>query len=98
MNVLKVIIFVYLDSIDLVLSQKHKKQTIFHHPDGTLCYVIENISELRLTGSLSPAALTVKFLTKRFISEYDPNLGEFPSFYCCHQGCSQILRGSKVKV
>lgn len=54
MNVLKVIIFVYLDSIDLVLSQKHKKQTIFHRPDGTLCYVIENISELRLTGSLSP--------------------------------------------
>lgn len=23
-----------------------------------------------------PAALTVKFLTKRFISEYDPNLGK----------------------
>lgn len=95
MNVLKIVIFVYLYNIDL--SQKHKKQNIFHRPDGTLCYVIENISELRLTGSLSPAALTVKFLTKRFISEYDPNLGEFPSFYCCHQGCNQTLRGSKVK-
>lgn len=30
-----------------------------------------------------PAALTVKFLTKRFISEYDPNLGKmlFPRFF-----------------
>lgn len=28
---------------------------------------------------LPPAALTVKFLTKRFISEYDPNLGKMPS-------------------
>lgn len=33
---------------------------------------------------LSPlTALTVKFLTKRFISEYDPNLGKmlFPHFF-----------------
>lgn len=28
---------------------------------------------------ISPTALIVKFLTKRFISEYDPNLGEFLS-------------------
>ncbi|XP_026122651.1 ras-like protein family member 12 isoform X2 [Carassius auratus] len=28
---------------------------------------------------LSPAALTVKFLTKRFISEYDPNLDTYSS-------------------
>lgn len=30
-----------------------------------------------------PAALTVKFLTKRFISEYDPNLGKtlFPRVF-----------------
>lgn len=27
-----------------------------------------------------PAALTVKFLTKRFISEYDPNLGKARSY------------------
>lgn len=27
-----------------------------------------------------PAALTVKFLTKRFISEYDPNLGKACSY------------------
>lgn len=70
-----------------------KKPNISHYPVGMLCYVTENLSELRLTGSLSaPAALTVKFLTRRFISEYDPNLGEFPSFYCIHRGCNQTLK------
>lgn len=32
---------------------------------------------------LPPAALTVKFLTKRFISEYDPNLGKKDAFSAC---------------
>lgn len=37
-----------------------------------------------------PAALTVKFLTKRFISEYDPNLGKarsYPTEHPAHLPC-----------
>ncbi|KAL4613260.1 ras-like protein family member 12 [Arapaima gigas] len=38
-----------------------------------------NIAVLGVTGS-GKSALTVKFLTKRFISEYDPSLGEVQCF------------------
>ncbi|NXN06667.1 RASLC protein, partial [Indicator maculatus] len=39
-----------------------------------------NVAILGCRGA-DKSALTVKFLTKRFISEYDPNLGKMPSLW-----------------
>lgn len=41
--------------------------------------LLRGVTVLSSPSPSSPAALTVKFLTKRFISEYDPNLGKAPS-------------------
>lgn len=41
--------------------------------------LLRGVTLLSSPSPSHPAALTVKFLTKRFISEYDPNLGKAPS-------------------
>lgn len=41
--------------------------------------LLRGVTVLSSPSPSHPAALTVKFLTKRFISEYDPNLGKAPS-------------------
>lgn len=58
---------------------------------------------MRLTWNVSvPSALVVRFLTKRFIWEYDPTLGRLHfilyTWYAVYNSIAEVMESHRVKI